>query len=1350
MNNPGLGNTLQLTWNASTATDLDYYLIYRNSTTDAWALIATDIKTNSYTDTGLNDSITYFYKVGAIDDGGPTPNIGDNSTAVSGTPTDTTPPAKVTSVTITVIPEGNALNITWAASTAGDFVEYWLYRNSTTQTWAPLVNRTVNYYLDTGLTNLETYWYRISAVDEVPNDGENATISGIPMDLVEPPAVTGLAVAVISTGNTLNLTWNPSTAPDLDHYNVYMSNVIPFTPGPQYLVYSGNDTFYLNTTLEDGMTYYFKVSAVDDDGLEGLIVTQISETPADTVPPAQVTGVTILVDPVGNKLDISWNALGGDVMGYKIYRSTVPGFEVNPGDEDAITTNLYYNDTGLDDNVTYYYRILAFDDGWPTINDGLPADEVNGTPTDTIAPPQVVNLNIISTGIGNTLQLTWDASTATDFNHYIIYRNSTSESWALIATNIKTTSHTDTGLNDSMTYFYKVAAVDDGGPTPNVGINSTIQNGTPTDNTEPPQITGLTITVIPEGNILNLTWNPSVATDFDEYYLYRNSTTETWAFVTNLSVNHFQDIGLINLKTYWYKVSAVDEVPNEGLNSTPKPGVPQDSIVPPAVTTLTITVIPTGETLNITWNLVVAGDMQEYRVHRSNTSGFTPGPANYIDNVSHPTTYFLDTNLTDGLKYYYKVLSVDDDDNYLPAATQASATPDDTVPPLQPASFDVTNMAGSLYLNWTAAQEEDFVMYQIWRNGTTLVQTIANNATNNWIDPQDQLFDTQYYFYEIRVFDEVGYDTVSSPKLTSIISPSGDISPPDNVNDLVAGDWGFGGYIRLAWTAPVNPDIVYFKIYRSITTGFTPNSSNQIGNVSAVAGTNYYYDLNESLIHGTTYYYQVRAVDESNNTATGGNEASEDPDDNVRPGSVLTFEALSQADGSIRLEWTAVTPPDFSAYKIYRVEFKDFPGFTPSPANLITIITENTTLTYLDNESDLHVGSWYTYKIFVADEVGYALGNFKYDYNISKGDTNPPSAPTGLVVVNEGTGEIMNITWNVSPEKDVDHYDLYRNLSLVFNYIATINGRTSTFYKDTGLTEYVNYSYYLIAVDDADNVGPPSAIAYDVTNDTKPPGGPEEVSSSWFMETFLLIISTPPDPDTSYYNIYRRNETLPWQQIDQVPKTGPTDIWPEGLLPLGNYSYYVTALDEKFQEGPPSNIVNLIINMTAPTLTILTTNDNGDIIINWSRTNPIARIAGYYIYRMNTSEAISVLIDYVPYLLPVDNLTYVEYGVPDGNWTYYIISEDTWNGTSFPSNSEWVFVNDTVVPGLPTNLNASYIGPPGSPDFTISWNRPTNVSFGADVLSYEIYCLTTPFTNITGLTPYDYIFGQADPFNGTT
>jgi len=83
--------------------------------------------------------------------------------------------------------------------------------------------------------------------------------------------------------------------------------------------------------LKDGNTYYYKVSAVDDGGPiqnEGMNSTVKSAIPSDTTPPSQVTGVTVIIVPTGNELNIQWNDLSGtvaDLAGYRVYRSTTSG-----------------------------------------------------------------------------------------------------------------------------------------------------------------------------------------------------------------------------------------------------------------------------------------------------------------------------------------------------------------------------------------------------------------------------------------------------------------------------------------------------------------------------------------------------------------------------------------------------------------------------------------------------------------------------------------------------------------------------------------------------------------------------------------------------------------------------------------------------------------------------------------------------------------------------------------------------------------------------------------------------------------------------------------------------------------
>jgi hypothetical protein len=73
---------LNLNWNANSETDLDYYNVYRSTTSgSSYALIASPT-TTSYSDTGLETSTSYYYTVSAVDS---SDNEGTASVKVSGT-----------------------------------------------------------------------------------------------------------------------------------------------------------------------------------------------------------------------------------------------------------------------------------------------------------------------------------------------------------------------------------------------------------------------------------------------------------------------------------------------------------------------------------------------------------------------------------------------------------------------------------------------------------------------------------------------------------------------------------------------------------------------------------------------------------------------------------------------------------------------------------------------------------------------------------------------------------------------------------------------------------------------------------------------------------------------------------------------------------------------------------------------------------------------------------------------------------------------------------------------------------------------------------------------------------------
>jgi hypothetical protein len=129
----------------------------------------------------------------------------------------------------------------------------------------------------------------------------------------------------------------------------------------------------------------------------------------------------------------------------------------------------------------------------------------------------------------------------------------------------------------------------------------------------------------------------------------------------------------------YYMVFLIDNNGVPSYGQIVKVDASVDTTAPTAPATLTATARTDGADLS--W--AASSDdraVSAYRVYRSTTSGFTPGPANRIASVPSGTT-FSDNGLAAGT-YYYRVKAVDKAGNLSTASPQASAavTGDTTAP----------------------------------------------------------------------------------------------------------------------------------------------------------------------------------------------------------------------------------------------------------------------------------------------------------------------------------------------------------------------------------------------------------------------------------------------------------------------------------------------------------------------------------------------------------------------------------------------------------------------------------------------------------------------------------------------
>jgi fibronectin type 3 domain-containing protein len=271
----------QVTLNWAASSGATGYYVKRSTTTGGpYTQIATQVGTND-TDTGLTNGTKYFYVVSAYNSAGQS----GNSAEVSATPV-LPPPATPTGLAATA---GNAqVSLTWTASSAA--TSYHVKRSTSSGAETQIAAPSSTSYTDSGLTNGAKYFYVVSAVNSGGESANSAEVSAAPVAPVNPPA-TPAGLQATGGNAQVSLSWNASAG--AASYNVKRST----TNGGPYgtAVASPSATYYTDSTVTNGATYYYVVSAVNSAG-QSANSAQVSATPA-----SPTANVTITINPAQNK-----------------------------------------------------------------------------------------------------------------------------------------------------------------------------------------------------------------------------------------------------------------------------------------------------------------------------------------------------------------------------------------------------------------------------------------------------------------------------------------------------------------------------------------------------------------------------------------------------------------------------------------------------------------------------------------------------------------------------------------------------------------------------------------------------------------------------------------------------------------------------------------------------------------------------------------------------------------------------------------------------------------------------------------------------------------------------------------
>ncbi|UCE37349.1 MAG: fibronectin type III domain-containing protein [Thermoplasmata archaeon] len=768
---------------------------------------------------------------------------------------------------------------------------------------------------------------------------------------------------------------------------------------------------------------------------------------------------------------------GSSIIGYNIYKNDTTGVHAFvPYDQ------MWFNDTGLANGITYTYNISAVN-----INGEGANATISATPS-TI-PSAVVNLQV-DEGYGY-VNLSWNppgSDGGSAIIEYRIYRNGTTGPYDIVSADQPW--YNDTSVSEGVSYIYNVTAKNNNGE----GSNSTIV-GAPLVPTIPS--TPLNPQTDSGNGYVNLTWEkPSSdgGSAITGYNIYRNGTTGVYVSVPigNLWYN---DTNVTNNVTYAYNVSAVNGV-GEGPHTTDIPGTPFVPTIPTAPVNVQAD-IGNGY-VNLTWDIPLNdgnSTITGYYIYRNGTIG----PFSFVP-ASH--RWYEDTDVTNEITYTYNVSAVNGIGEG-PKSPNILATPLNLTVPSEPKNPYVDFGNGFVNLTWVIPDDDGnspITIYNIYRHDISgIYETVSGDQL--WFNDSN-VINGITYSYQVSAVNSID----EGDKSTGIdATPRTTVSPPQNFQIEIHDD-----FLNFSWDVPLDDGgspITGYNIYRNDT-------SEVYGSVAA----NQLWFIDDVVVPGINYTYYVSVI---NDVGEGPLSTGKKAKAGAAP-SAPTDLAVTYGDLYVNLTWTA---PEFEGgypitnYVIYRGETKGEETYLIDIENILFY-----------NDTTVLNGVTYYYSVSSKNHIGE--GDSSETVNATPGKTKtlinqPPtcsiSTPSSGSIV-KGTIEITGLA------SDNDGTVQKVQISIDNDDWIEVEGTTSWSYNlDTTFLSNGEHTISVRAYDGTD-YSPEAAISVQIENPSSDSTEKSMFEESWFWILIVLVI---------IFLVFLFLLTRMKRPIEEIEKEGP-------------------------------------------------------------------------------------------------------------------------------------------------------------------------------------------------------------------
>jgi len=680
----------------------------------------------------------------------------------------------------------------------------------------------VTSYLDNGIINGWKYCYAVSASNGVGegvlSDVANVTPGAAPTSPKWPKAVSGDGYADLSWSKPDDNKGYPIIG-----YSIFrganLSNLA-------FLSGLGNLTHFNDTSVSNGIAYFYAISAVNDMG-ESPLSDIVNTTPGK--PPSAPTNLT--AETGYSYIVLNWDSPedngGFDIEFYRIYEEGIDPF--SPISE-VRGRSCRLDD--LENGKTYVCSVSAVNGK----GEGERSEDIFVIPG---SRPEAPSLQAES--LNGQVSLSWSNTNdgGAPISRYRLYKVDRQGSSLEFFIETPRTKYDDLFVLNDNTYYYAVAAVNAKGE----GNRSTIVSVTPAGDGRLPG-SPVNLTGEPGNGYVLLSWRSSPDTGGlaeIRYRIYKGEDKDILFPLIESSNLSFNDTHVFNGVSYYYAISSINAI-GEGERSAVIPVKPNGEGRIPSPP-LGLSIENQNGSIYLKWREPIdfgGSEISGYSIFKGVEKTNLP----QINTT--PELHYDDFQWEYGIRYYYAVSCIN-------AKGESSKT--------EISEIAIYDVPGAI-LNLTATTGHDYVLLE-WKapekdGGSRIKEYQIHKARGN---ANLTLFDTakepKYndtkvsdgfnYSYKITAVNDLGAGRFSDIIIATPGSPPG---KPLNLKVEIEN-----GKVRLEWEPPSIKGgfaILSYKIYRG-------SSEYDLKYLATVEGTTF---LDTGIQGRNQYYYTVCAVNE--------------------------------------------------------------------------------------------------------------------------------------------------------------------------------------------------------------------------------------------------------------------------------------------------------------------------------------------------------------------------------------------------------------------------------------------------------------------------------------------------------